>query len=85
MKHAVDEVAVGGEPGVVDVLDVVSRQLVAALVRVGAPAARLVVAAVRQQLVANVAVRRDPQSNVFVRAHAVLGTRPRPPPRLVNC
>ena len=69
MEHTVNEVAIGREAGVINVVDVVARDNIATLVGAPLAAARLIVAAVGQQLVPDMAVSRHPHSNKALRCH----------------
>lgn len=64
VQHAIDEITVGTETGVVNVLDVVSTQGVATLLGAAVLAARFIVAAVREQFVPDVATACYPHANV---------------------
>ncbi len=72
VEDAVDEHAVGGEAGVVPVEDLVAGDLVAALIGALARAARLVIAPVRQQPVADAAVGGDPEADIGMTARAAV-------------
>ena len=58
------EITIGGEPGVVGIIDVVTRDPVAPLIGVRPSVTRLVVTTVRQQRVPDTPVRRHPHANV---------------------
>ena len=66
VQNAVDEIAVGREPGTVPVFDVIAGYLIAALIGAFAISPRLIIAAVRKQLVPDMAVFGDPHSNIGV-------------------
>ncbi|MNJ00487.1 hypothetical protein D3C73_1598290 [compost metagenome] len=66
VQDAINKVAVGSKAGIVPVLDVVSRHLVSSLIGTFASATRLVVAAVREQLVPYAAVCGLPHADIGV-------------------
>jgi hypothetical protein len=63
MKDAVNEIAIRREAGVVDIFNMISLDLVLSLVSALPVAAGFVLATIRQELVANAAVGRNPQSD----------------------
>ncbi len=65
-RVGIDEDAVGREAGVVPVVDVGALHLVAPAISAFAPAARLDIATVGQQLVADVIVVGDPEADIRV-------------------
>lgn len=69
---AVDEIAVGGEAGVVPIFDVASGDLVAAAIGAFPVAAGFVVTAVGQKFVAHTTVIRDPHADIGMVLHHVL-------------
>ena len=69
IEHAVDEIAIGGEAGVVDIADMIAGEGVAAAVGAFATAAGFVLAALGQKLVADMAVIGDPEADIGVGGH----------------
>ena len=67
VQHAFAELAVGREAGVVDVVDVIALQPLVAPVGAAARAASFVVAAVREQFVADVTILYHPHAHKAIR------------------
>jgi hypothetical protein len=63
------EIAVGGEAGVVDVVDMATGDPVTSLVGVCAPISSLVVTTIRTQFVSNAAIGCDPHADVGMGCH----------------
>ena len=66
MQYAVDERSVSGKAGIVPVVDVIAPDLVAPLVCAFPLSARFVIATVRKQVVADIAIGRDPHPDIGV-------------------
>src|SRR5688500_6450304 len=68
----VDEIAVGGEAGIVPIFDMAAGHLVAPAIGALPIAARLVVAAVGKQLVPDTTVVGHPEADIGVLCHLLL-------------
>ena len=62
----VDKVAVSREAGIVPIFDMIASDLIAPLVRALLLSARFVITAVGQKLMANIAILRDPHSDIVM-------------------
>lgn len=66
IENIINEFTISSESGIIPIVDMISTNLVTSLVGTLAATARFVITCVRQQVMANMAVRRNPHADIGV-------------------